>query len=90
MVVLDKSECAILLLDEEDWRCHQRLGWANPPSAEVFLKESIKLYLFLWGEWVDLAISQLRPRFQLNCMVPWFLRQKCVKCLLEEDIFELL
>ena len=89
-VVLDKSEQAILLLDEEDWRCHWRLGWMNPPSAEVFLKEGIELYLFLWGEQVDLAISWLRPRFQLNRVVPWFLRWKCVKCLLGEDIFRLL
>ena len=61
MVVLDKSEHTILLLDEEDQRGHWRLGWVNPSSVEVFIKEGIKLYLFLWGEWVDLAIGWLRP-----------------------------
>ena len=62
----------------------------NPPGAEVFIKEGIKLYLFLWGEQVDLAISWLGPWFQLNHMVPWFPRWKCIKHLLGEDTFELL
>ncbi|KAG5333908.1 hypothetical protein C0989_004680, partial [Termitomyces sp. Mn162] len=44
-VVLNQLERAILLLDKEDWRHHQRLGWVDLTGVQVFSQECVKLIL---------------------------------------------
>jgi len=41
-------EKTILLLDEEYWSSHRRLGGLDMTGVEVLFKESIKLFLFYW------------------------------------------
>ncbi|KAG5337050.1 hypothetical protein C0989_011015 [Termitomyces sp. Mn162] len=41
LVVLDQSECTILLLDKEDWRSYWRLGWTDTTRVQVLLQEGI-------------------------------------------------
>ena len=48
LVVLHQPNGAIFLLNEEYWGCHWLFGRANVPQMKVFLKESIKLSLFVW------------------------------------------
>ena len=54
-VVLHQMEFAILLLNKEDRRGHQRLRGAYSTRFEVFLEEDVKLGLFGDGEQIDLA-----------------------------------
>src|SRR6202035_568387 len=35
-IVLDQSKRAIFLFDEEDRRCHRRLGWSDTSCFQVF------------------------------------------------------
>src|SRR3979490_2313996 len=46
-VVLDKSEAAILLLDEEDWGSDRRFRWAYASGFECIVKEGVEFRLFI-------------------------------------------
>ncbi|KAF8460025.1 hypothetical protein JB92DRAFT_3137655 [Gautieria morchelliformis] len=66
----DRLEGPVLLLDEEDQRCHWGLIRGDPPGAEVFPQEVVQFYLLQGRERVHLAGCRLGPSLELNHMVP--------------------
>ncbi|KAG5340928.1 hypothetical protein C0989_012551 [Termitomyces sp. Mn162] len=70
LVVLDQSEQAILLLDEEDWRGHWRLRRADATRVQVLLQECIELLLLPGHKWVDLTAGECGIWQQFNGVVP--------------------
>ncbi|KAG5349114.1 hypothetical protein C0989_005821 [Termitomyces sp. Mn162] len=54
-IVLDQSEGAILLFDEEDQRSHWGFGQTDMTGMQVLLEEGVKLVLLSGHEGVDLT-----------------------------------
>src|SRR5467141_1853892 len=59
MVVLDKAEASVLLLNEEDGGGHGRFGWAYASALEVLFKELSQLLLLDWCQRVYLSAKCL-------------------------------
>ncbi|KAG5348415.1 hypothetical protein C0989_010578, partial [Termitomyces sp. Mn162] len=76
LIVLDQSEQAILLLDEEDRRGHQRLGRVDTTRVQVFLQKCIKLLLLSGHKQVDLTAEGCEIWQQFNDVVPPLALQK--------------
>jgi hypothetical protein len=71
-VVLDGSEIAILLFDEEEGERVLRLRLSDVTFWEVLIDELLKRDVFSRRKWVHFAIQGVRGiGFQVNSVVPW-------------------
>ena len=53
MLILTGTKSSILLFDEEEGGCLQRLRWADFSRMEVFIDEGIGSFLFIDGKGVE-------------------------------------
>ena len=70
-IILNRSQLAVSLLDEEEGGCVGRLGWLDVSLCILFLDEFLQCLVFCWCHWVYLARYGIWcVGFEFNCVVP--------------------
>ena len=68
-IVLAGMEFAVLLFDKEERGCFRRVGRMNLSRSQVFFKEVLSSFLFIWGEWVDFAYLGHEVFIKVNLVI---------------------